>query len=111
MATLTVKSSARAANALTMVVPSGSDKFPNTGREMVLVDNSASSDALTISIPTPQTVDGLAVGDRTIVVPAGEKHLLGPFPSATYRDSDGFVTLTTSGAGIADALIAVIKQG
>lgn len=59
-----------------------------------VVNDDASSK--TITIPTPQTVAGLAVADHTVDVPAGEERLIGPFARDTFRQSDGQVHIDYS---------------
>jgi hypothetical protein len=34
----------------------------------------------TATITTPNTVDGLAVSDLAVTIPAGEERIIGPFP-------------------------------
>lgn len=57
--------------------------FPNTGKEMLHVFN-ASGGALTVTVLTPRTVDGLAVAELTVSINNGEDAMIGPFPSATF---------------------------
>lgn len=97
MATLTVQAISRAGLEPTLqAAASGGDQFANTGREFVRIDNGGGS-AVTVTVTTPQTVDGLAVADRTVSVPAGETRLVGPFPTANYNDASGRVQLAYSG--------------
>lgn len=58
---------------------------PNDGRMFVHVKN-ASGSAVTVTIQTPGTVDGMAVADRTVSVAAttGER-MIGPFPPSQYN--------------------------
>jgi len=56
---------------------------------------------------TQQTVDGEAIADKTIVIPAGERHLVGPFPKTVYNDSNGRVQLSYSSE--TDIEVAVIN--
>jgi hypothetical protein len=81
----------------------------NSGDEFIHVKNTHTS-AQTVTIETPATVDGLAVADREVEIPAntGDK-IIGPFPSSTYNDSAGKVQLTYD--GVTDLTIAVIKPG
>lgn len=54
---------------------------------------------LTLTVVTPGTVDGLAIADRDVVVPASESRYV-LLPRSLYRDaSDGRVHLTWSAAG------------
>lgn len=63
------------------------DTFPNTGREVVVIKN-ASVGAITVTVPTTGTVDGLAIADLTASIGAGETRMLGPFPPSIYS-ADG----------------------
>lgn len=107
MATLTVQSAKREANALTFAAASaGGDDFSNSGSERVLLKNDSVGD-VTVTFVTHITVDGLAVADLQITVPAGEMHLLGPFPRSTYNNpSTGRVEMTYSSS--TDVSVAVI---
>lgn len=69
---------------------------PNNGR-MVLHFKKTGAGACTVTITTPGTVDGLAVADRTVVVPelTGDV-MIGPFPPATYNDADHEIRFTVS---------------
>lgn len=108
MADLTVQSSSRSANDLAWSIPTPGtgDTFLNTGREAVLVNNT-NDGTVSITVETPATVDGLAITDRVIVVGADKVALLGPFPRATYSNSEGKVKLTSS--TVTDVLLAVIR--
>lgn len=63
----------------------------NDGRLTFVHVVNGSGSEVTITIPTPGSVDGLAVADRTVAVPAGEERMIGPFPTATYNQADGTV--------------------
>lgn len=108
MATITPKARARSANALTMAAASGGgDVFTNTGKELLIVRHTnGGGSAVTLTITTSQTSDGLAVADRTVPIGAGELHVLGPFPTQIYNDGNGQVALGWS--AVTDIEIAVI---
>ena len=76
-------------------VAGGGDEFSNDGRIVIHVKNDNAS-ACNVTIVTPATVDGLAVSDRVVTVPAGEERIIGPFPQTTYSDANGIVSLTWS---------------
>lgn len=60
-------------------------QFQNTGKEMIHFKKSGAG-ACTVTIVTPETVDGLAVAERTINVPALTGDVMaGPFPPAHYN--------------------------
>lgn len=77
----------------------GGDTFINNGRELLHIKN-ASVSPITVTVVTPGTVDGGAIADLAIVVPAGATHMAGPFPPQNYNDTGavgGLVSLTYSG--------------
>lgn len=84
------------------------NEFPNTGSEVIHVKNTSAS-PVTLTIPTPLVIDGLAVADRTVTIPATSGDLfIGPFDNAFYGAS-GLVNLDwSSGTGVT---VAVIKRG
>lgn len=62
---------------------------PTTGR-MLHVKNGGAG-ALTVTLPTPGTVDGLAVADRTVAVAAGAESMIGVGKGSAYRQDGGVV--------------------
>jgi len=109
MATLESQEIVRTGLEATYVAAAASgDEFVNTGDEFVHLKN-GDSGSHTVTIATPATVDTLAVADRTVVVPASEDRMFGPFPSSTYNDGANKVQLTYDAE--ADLTIAIIKQG
>lgn len=66
------------------------NKFSNDGRMFLRVLNEDAS-SINVTIQTPVTVDGLAVTDLVVAVPAGEARDIGPFPPAIYNQTDGMV--------------------
>jgi hypothetical protein len=51
----------------------------------VLHVKNGSGVSVTVTIPTPQTVDGLAVADRTIAVPASGERLIALGRTSAYK--------------------------
>lgn len=102
MALLTAVATRRSTNGRDLVgvaAAGGGDTFVNNGRELLHIKN-ASGAPITVTVVTPKTVDGQAVGDLAVVVPAGATHLVGPFPPDVYNDTGavgGLVSLTYSG--------------
>jgi hypothetical protein len=98
MADLTVNSPDRAQNSVSAEsAAAGGDAFLNTGKELLLITHTnggGSQETLTIAMQ--KSIDGEDVPDKTVDIPAGEKHLLGPFPTGLYNDVDGKVQLTYS---------------
>lgn len=66
------------------------NSFANNSR-VVLHAKNGSGSPITVTVKTPGTVDGLAVADRTVAIPAGEERIMGVFPPADYNQSDGSV--------------------
>lgn len=71
-------------------------KFNNDGKTFLHIKKSGAG-ACTVTISTPNTVDGLAIADLTVSVPAttGDK-MIGPFPREIYNDANGQVSVTFS---------------
>jgi hypothetical protein len=63
----------------------------NEGKQTFIHVKNGGASPITVTIPTPGSVDGLAVADRTVNVPAGEERMIGPFPAAFYNQADGTV--------------------
>jgi hypothetical protein len=78
----------------------GGDTFTNNGKTLFALDN-GSGGTIVATIVTSATVDGLAVSDRTVSVPAGEirwvcdldPNVYGTTVSVTY---DGVTSLTVA---------------
>lgn len=60
----------------------------NSGRMFLYVKNGDAS-PITVTIVTPGTVDGLAVADKTVTVPATDEEVIGPFPPQYYNQAPG----------------------
>lgn len=72
----------------------GGDKVRTGPGVFILVDNGSAS-AVTVTLATPGTVDGLAIDDRQVAVPAGEMRAIAV--TALYRDpADGLAHITWS---------------
>jgi len=67
--------------------PTNDHSFLNNGRTILQVRNTAGS-SKTFDVVTPNTVDGLAVSDRTVTVAAGKTVYVGPFPRSIYSGTD-----------------------
>ena len=89
------------------VVASNSYLIRNNGKVILHFKKSASV-ICNLIIITPNTVDGLAVGDRTVAIPAdtGDK-FIGPFPPSIYNDGNGDMEITLSDV---DGLTGAILQ-
>jgi hypothetical protein len=82
------------------------NQFQNDGRMFIHVVNATGHDA-TVTIETPNTVDGLAIADRAVVVTSAEERMIGPFPPNIYNDSDRLVQVsyTVEDVGMTIALL------
>jgi hypothetical protein len=58
------------------------------GAVLLWVEN-ASASPVTVTVPTPLTVGGLAVAEAGGSVPAGEFRLFGPFPRSVFGQAVG----------------------
>lgn len=87
-------------------------KFINTGKEFIELVNGGGGD-ITVTInynPDNRAAlnpSGLAVGDRAVVVTAGEARLIGPFPPSQFSDSTNYAHMTFSGVG--SLTVAVLR--
>jgi hypothetical protein len=74
----------------------------------VFLDVENAGSETTVTVDTPGTVDGLAVANLAVVVPAttGKKRI-GPFPPDTYNQPDGTIKVTYS--SVADVTIGAFR--
>ena len=72
--------------------------IPNNGQVRVMVDSSALVSPIDMTIETFREVDGLALPDRVVAVPATDDvvHWYGPFTPGTHNDSEGRLHVTFS---------------
>lgn len=91
------------------------DAFDNDGQTFVMFRNIDVADALTLSMITGATVDGLAVADPTLVVAisATVKTIVGPFSVDTFNQPSGTnagqvqLDYTGTAAAITDSVLSV----
>lgn len=93
MAALSTESSSLTGLNATYNAVSASDTFTNTENIILHVKNGDASPN-TVGVTSPKTVDGLAVGDVSVTVPAGEDRFIGPFRATTFNGTAGAVTVT-----------------
>ena len=88
--------------------------FSNAGRNVFLHVKNAGGVSTTVTIVTPGTVDGLAIPDRTVSIPAGADRFIGPFPK-TYEQVDSLLDINeavyVNAAPQASVSYAAIKLG
>ena len=82
--------------------------FVNTGTEIIYFRNTAVGDVVA-TIQTGQTVDGLAVTDRTVTLQetgtAGDIQVVGPFPTKVYNQAAGGLVYVDVGT---DAVLKIV---
>lgn len=59
----------------------------NNGKQFLRFVNDHASASRTVTFDATQTVDGLAVADRTLVVPALSERIIGPFKPSVFGDT------------------------
>lgn len=59
-----------------------------TGQYGMWVTNGSGA-PINVTAQTPQTVEGLAVSENIVAVPAGQTKVIGPFPAGTYGRPSG----------------------
>lgn len=86
---------------------SGGNQFVNTGREFLQVKNTNAA-ARYITITTPATVDGLAVADVYVTIPAttGDK-MVGPFPTKWFNYTGALTKVDYS--AVTNVTFAVVR--
>jgi len=86
--------------------------LPGDGRTVIEVKNTNGA-TRTVTVDIPGTVDGLAVTDKAITIPAttGDK-IIGPFPPGTYNQPSGtwqgYVLVTFS--AVTDVTVAFYRM-
>lgn len=89
----------------------GGHKFTNDGSTVLVLQNTNGS-SRTVTITTNATVDGLAVTDLTITLPATTGRLItATFPRTVYNGSDGKVAVDYSAtAGVKVAAVKIPRE-
>jgi hypothetical protein len=64
--------------------------------------------SITVTIATPGTLSGFAIGDVAVTLTAGTERFIGPLPSAYFADpATGHASVTYS--GVASVTVAALK--
>lgn len=82
----------------TLITKTGVDSAPaaaaadgnsvgNNGKKFLRFVNAHATLSRTVTFDATQTVDGLAVADRTLVVPALSERVIGPFKPSVFGDT------------------------
>jgi hypothetical protein len=98
MATLTVLSSSyRGANVngSWSAASAGGDEFDNDG-DTILVVQTTTGSATTLTFATPATPGGLTITPKTYSISNSGMHILGPFPREWFNNASGRVSVTYS---------------
>ncbi len=63
--------------------------FANTNQNAIVHVKNASGGNVVVTIVTSQTIDGLAVTDRTVTVATSAEAFIGPFSNTAYGNTEG----------------------
>jgi hypothetical protein len=75
----------------------GSDKWLNTGNELIVIQNgNGSSCVVTENYGTGGTIDGQTLPAKTATIATTKFAILGPFNPGLYNDANGYCTLAWS---------------
>lgn len=107
MATYATQSTDNLGTTITYTAVSAADRFLPADRCFLHVKN-ASGATLTVTLVTPNTVDGLAIADRVITLLTTTERMI-EIPASLYRSSDGLgdVQFTGTLAGCTAAVVLV----
>lgn len=104
MGTYTVVDASKGGLDIAGAAVSSSDKYPNSGKEVLLVKN-GSGGSINVTIVTPGTADGNAIADLVIAIADGVTKAFGPYKRGTYNDVDGNVNVNYSGVSSVTAKV------
>ena len=91
-------------------VAAGGDEVTNDGNVYVEIVNSHASNSYTVTATTPADVDGVAIENPTLTVPAQSRRKWGPFKPSTFNNANGRVALSYAGTAPAtDLTIGAFK--
>lgn len=107
MATVATQSIGTAGIAATYTAATAADKFA-PGDGVFLHVKNANAGAVTVTLATPATVDGLAVDNRMVTIPTGTDRFIAA-PESLYRNrADGLADVTIS--PFASVTFAVLRS-
>lgn len=112
MALLSVTAASRAAlnlKATTSPAAAASatgDRFPNTGKEVLVVFPNVAGSAVNVTCETTATMDGQAIPDNVVAVSDSDVFIIGPFPVSVYGDTV-YITYDV----VTNTFVQVIKVG
>jgi hypothetical protein len=100
MAALTLQTLVPGGSASTLVLASsGGDSCP-AGDGIFLEVHNANAAARTVILATPGTVDGLAIADRSVTIPAGERWKIPVGRRYAGADGQAQITYTPDAASV-----------
>lgn len=85
---------------------SGGDEFQVDTHTFLHVKN-ADSSSHTVTVVTPGTIGGEAIGDAVVAVPATSEKMIGPFDPEIFRGSDGLAQINYS--AVVSVTVAAIR--
>lgn len=85
--TPTVVRASQAGTAVTMAAPTAEGDAIPPGAALLVTNANASP--LTITVDTPGTVGGLAIGQGSVTIPNATTRLVGPFREEHFRQTTG----------------------
>lgn len=95
MAALSLQVLVPGGSASTLATAAGGGDTAPCGDGVFLEVNNGDAASKTVTIATTSTVGGLAVDDREVTIPAGERWKI-PLPSSLYAGPDGRASITYS---------------
>jgi hypothetical protein len=107
MAALTTQVLVPGGSESTLAAAAGGGDTCAAGDGVFLELDNAGGSSVTVTLATPGTVDGLAIADRAVAVPAGERWKI-PVPRM-FAKADGRCDLTYS--GVTSVTVGVFKMG
>jgi len=87
----------------------GGDQCVNDGRTMLRVQNDSGSNAYTVTVAAPRTVDGQTVGSLAITIATSADRLVGPFPTLTFNNGNLLSWTYTGTAPATDLDVACVR--
>lgn len=91
-------------------VAAGGDEVTNDGGTYVEIVNSHATNSYVVTATTPAVVDGVAVENPTVTVPALGRKKFGPFNPSLFNNASGRVALSYAGTAPAtDLTIGAFK--
>ena len=81
-------------------------EFDNSGEYVILHIINGNGGTIVVTIPTPVTVDGLSVTDRTISMTTTKEFFIGPFKNSHYGNTNANLVYVDFDIGTSVTLVA-----